>query len=808
MPLPFTISKLISMSKNQDEINRLLERQDKLYNSLKKIAKEVVALKEEINYLKSGASVSRKPKEKLEPIPEHKLQSSDFEAREKVQRPALERQEKKVAMEAEVPGLSSPFQEGFEKFVGENLISKIGIIILIIGVVIGAKYSIDNNLIQPLTRIVMGYMAGIGLLGFGMKLKEKYEKFSAVLVSGAMAVLYFITYAAYDFYGLIPQMLAFLLMVVFTAFTVFAAIQYKRSVIAYIGLVGAYAVPFLLSSGSGQYAVLFAYVAIINIGILVVAFKQDWRKLNYLAFFFTWLIYGGWLIDRYFRTDDFTLAIGFATLFFLIFYTTFLAYKLLRKEQFVKGDIVLLFLNSFLYFGIGFYLLEDHPIGKQVLGLFTLANAVLHFIVSYIIYKQDLVDKKVQYLVSGLVLTFITLAVPIQLDGNWVTLFWIAEAAILFWLGRTKNIAFYEKVSYVLMALAIGSLAQDWTENYGTYHKSNPESWIRPILNINFLTSVLFMAAFGFIYYLNQKEEYKSPINADNGLVRLLGIAIPVVLFLGVFASFALEIGNYWGQLYLDSYTSIPRESGSGDRSFYNHDLLQYNTVWLVNYTLLFLSVFSLLNLKIWKKEEVGFINLMLNGLGLFLFLVVGLFAVSELRDSYMDETLIEYYDRGIFNILIRYVSLIFAVALMVITYQYKKADFLKTDLGMIFEIALATVVIWFASSELIHWMDMAESEQSYKLALSILWGICSLILIGIGIYKQKKHLRIMALALFAGTLAKLFLYDISHLTTIGKTIVFVSLGVLLLVISFLYNKFKDEISGEEQMEEVEQIEE
>jgi uncharacterized membrane protein len=69
------------------------------------------------------------------------------------------------------------------------------------------------------------------------------------------------------------------------------------------------------------------------------------------------------------------------------------------------------------------------------------------------------------------------------------------------------------------------------------------------------------------------------------------------------------------------------------------------------------------------------------------------------------------------------------------------------------------------------------------------------LILIGLGIWKKKKYLRIGAIALFGITLYKLFFYDISDLDTIAKTIVFVSLGALLLIISFLYNKYKQIIS-------------
>jgi uncharacterized membrane protein len=93
--------------------------------------------------------------------------------------------------------------------------------------------------------------------------------------------------------------------------------------------------------------------------------------------------------------------------------------------------------------------------------------------------------------------------------------------------------------------------------------------------------------------------------------------------------------------------------------------------------------------------------------------------------------------------------------------------------------------------------MDLSDSEQSYKLGLSILWGLYALLLIILGIWKKKKHLRIGAIILFSFTLIKLFFYDISSLNTISKTIVFVSLGVLLLIISFLYNKYKHIIADE-----------
>jgi uncharacterized membrane protein len=113
------------------------------------------------------------------------------------------------------------------------------------------------------------------------------------------------------------------------------------------------------------------------------------------------------------------------------------------------------------------------------------------------------------------------------------------------------------------------------------------------------------------------------------------------------------------------------------------------------------------------------------------------------------------------------------------------------------FNILIFGSVLWLASSELIHWMDIAESEQSYKFGLSILWGSYALLGIALGIWKNRKYLRISAIVLFAVTLAKLFLYDITELNSLAKTIAFVSLGILLLIISFLYNKYKQLIFDE-----------
>jgi len=592
--------------------------------------------------------------------------------------------------------------------------------------------------------------------------------------------------------------MAFALMLIFTVFTVIAAINYNRQIIAHIGLVGAYAVPFLLSEGSGKVAILFTYMAILNIGILAIAFKKYWKPLYYVSFGLTWLIFLSWYVTKYQTNEHFGLALVFASIFFSIFYLTFLSYKLLQKEKFVTDDIILLMINSFVFYGIGYGILDGHQTGKQLLGLFTLSNALVHFIASVIIYRQKLADKNIHYLIAGLVLVFITIAVPVQLDGNWVTLLWAGEAALLFWIGRTKNVPFYEKLSYPLMILAFFSIIQDWGYVYNSYNPENPSSRITTLFNINFLTSTLFIAAFGFINVLNQKKNYPSYLQTQNAISRIISFAIPAILIFTIYYAFRMEIANYWNQLYTDSAIKINSENQEYPDYYWNHDLNRFKTIWIINYSLLFVSILTFANLRKLKNQQLGLINLGLIVFALVVFLTQGLYNLSELRENYLEQTLSQYYNRGTVNLWMRYISFSFVALALYAIYKYIKQEFTQSNFKVAFELLLHTTILWIASSELINWMDIFKSEQSYKLGLSILWGMYSLFLIAFGIWKKNKPMRIGAIALFGVTLIKLFFYDISHLNTIAKTIVFVSLGVLLLIISFLYNKYKHLISDDE----------
>ncbi|MEJ5960759.1 DUF2339 domain-containing protein [Pedobacter immunditicola] len=766
---------------HSDKLGSLLLQLENLQVRQEGFGAEIKALKVEIRNIQSLLSADADPIQQSTPVPAP------------VQKAAVAAQ----------PSFSAQFsrknmgKSDFEKFVGENLISKIGILILIIGVGIGAKYAIDHDMVSPLTRIILGYFVGAALLGFAIKLKAKYENYSAVLISGAIAILYFITYAAYDLYSLMPQSLTFATMVVFTAFAVIAATQYNKQVIAHIGLVGAYGVPFLLSDGSGNVLVLFSYMAIINIGILIVSFKRYWKPLLYVSFGLSWLIFLGWALSAPNSGDYFSIGLAFSTVFFLVFYVSSLAYKISKAENFDLGDVTLILLNAFIYYGIGYFILQSHTTGAQLLGLFTLGNAIIHFMVSLVIYKKKLADKKIFYLILAMVITFITMAVPVQLDGGYVTVLWTVEAALLFYLGRIRNIAIYEKLSLPLIILAFGSLLHDW-QNYDTYTYS--EEIVRPLLNVDFLTACIFIAAFAWMYQISKtvNDNPEKSVRIESMLTYL----IPAILLVAAYMTFRLEIVKYFDGLLVKTQIKIETAGATNypiRRFNFDYELLKTACIYI--YTLFFAALLTVANLKKIKLETLATVCMVINLVVLLAFLTQGLYYLSMLRDNYLFQNN-EFFTSGGINIGIRYVSLAFFALLLFQCYHLSRSGLLKRKVKNGFDYVLYISLLWILSSELINIISLQRLSGSYKLGLSILWGLYALFLIIMGLAKKKKHLRIGAITLFAVTLAKLFLYDIGHLNTIAKTIVFVSLGVLLLLISFLYNKYKHLITDDAEIKD------
>ncbi|MBB1541327.1 MAG: DUF2339 domain-containing protein [Flavobacteriaceae bacterium] len=782
----------------EQRIGNLLYRQSVFYKEIKQLENELAELKRQSNFSSvSAANTVKTPAEKPTERPVEKTIERPTEApAEKTTETPVITAPSTPKPQFSLPTINRPKQPSdLEKIIGESWINKIGILIVIIGVAIGAKYSIENELISPLTRIILGYLVGIGLLGFGIKLKPKFEGYSAVLVSGSISIFYFITYFAYSFYNLIPQILAFAMMLIFTVFTVFAAIKYNRVVIAHIGLIGAYAVPFLLSSGSGRVDILFSYMLIINLGILFISIKRDWKTLHYSAFFFTWLIYGSWFADKSFYSSlqgYEALGIGFATAFFLIFYGVSLFNNIISKEKLDKINIILILLNSFIYFGFGYGIFNSNTKLDTYLGLFTLFNAVIHFVVLFFIKSKKLADSTLFYSTLGMVFTFITIAIPIQLDGSWVTLLWIAQGTILFWIGKTKNIPIYEKISLPILGLSFLSLLEDWS-----FYRYANNGDIQAFWNINFLTGILAILGYGFVVYLSRKHDETEENQKFSPFNAIKSFYLPALLVLTAYLTFRNEIAYYFNYWLENSSLKGKEISEIDEYSLYNYDINVFKNIYLIAYSLVFFGGMALLNFYKFKNKVLGISAIVIGLLTLLSAQTFGLEELGELRYAYINGGSNEYFDVNFNYILVRYLlwgSVAFALWAI---FKNTKSIIENTKFHIFLEMVIHISILNFLSNELVTWMDIAGYQDIFKLGLSILWSVYSLLLVSLGIYKKKKYLRISALVLFGVTLAKLFLYDISNLSTISKTVVLIVLGLLLLIISFLYNKFKDKIGDE-----------
>ncbi|MBP8240471.1 MAG: DUF2339 domain-containing protein, partial [Saprospiraceae bacterium] len=171
------------MPNEYDSIRLLEEQLQALTARQSHLSEDIEQLRAEINRVKAGVRMAALPKDELltdwAPV-RGSMFESDRPADPVPPRPAV--QPAPPVMEPRPAKAKSDM----EKFIGENLINKIGIAITIIGVGIGAKYAIDRDLISPLMRIVAGYVFGLAMLGVAVRLKPSYTNFSAVLLSGAM----------------------------------------------------------------------------------------------------------------------------------------------------------------------------------------------------------------------------------------------------------------------------------------------------------------------------------------------------------------------------------------------------------------------------------------------------------------------------------------------------------------------------------------------------------------------------------------------------------------------------------------------
>jgi uncharacterized membrane protein len=681
-----------------------------------------------------------------------------------------------------------------EKFIGENILSKVAITILVIGIAFFVKFAIDKEWINEAARVGIGILCGGIVLGFAHRLHKRFKAFSSVLVAGGIAVFYFTIGIAFHEYHLFGQTTAFIIMLLITAFSVFISVLYDRAELAALSLIGGFATPFMVSTGEGNYMVLFIYVLVLDLGMLVLAYLRKWNLINIMAYCFTMALYFGWLQTKVIgeANPPYKGAMIFAALFYVVFVLMNIINNVKEKRQFGALELSILISNTFLFYGAGMEILHNyHP---ELKGLFSLLMALFNLVCSWLLYKKLKSDPKLVYLMIGLTLTFITLVAPVQLQGNYITIFWALEAVLLIWLAQKSGIALYRFASGIITGLMCFSLFMDWGQVYTTYQNTIEDI----VLNKGFITGFVSSLALLAIVLLLRKEteQVKSfGITLNPKAYRnLLSIGFVVLLyFTGMF-----EVGYQLTQ-----------------RVYYGVSI----AIMIGSYHLLF---FSLLNLAVNKLEQ----DAARPALYVFNFINAAVFVLFFTAFPVLDlkENLFNSYENQL-GFIFHYVSiacLVFTVFQMHkainrpgSTIKYNKA--LNTVL-------LSVAVVYLASSELVLHVfkitlpaqfasineELTSKYEVYdavkahivKIGFPILWGVLAFLFLFIGMKRSNKTFRIVSLVLIAIILLKLFTYDIKDASEAGKIVAFIILGVVLLIISFMYQKIKALLLDDDQKKE------
>ncbi|QDU66200.1 DUF2339 domain-containing protein [Engelhardtia mirabilis] len=398
------------------------------------------------------------------------------------------------------PPPPGPFDRAIERataavrefFTGGNTVVRVGLLVLLVGVVLLLKYSADHALFPIELRMASAALLGFALIATGLWQRVARPSFGLPLQGAGVATLYLVVFFSLRAYQLLPAPLAFGLMAgVALASGVLAVAQNSLALIV-IGVFGGFMAPILASTGGGDHVVLFSYYLLLNLLIVAVAWFRSWRPLNLLGFAFTFGIGTLWGVTSY-RPEHFASTEPFLIAFFLL-YVAIVVIFALRRPADLRGwvDGSLTFGTPLAVLGLQYALVEDRPFG---MAYTTLAMAVVYVGLAFVLYKRaprvmrNLVEA---FLVLGV--GFATLAVPYGFSNQSLAgATWAVEGLGLFWIGVRQKRALSRIAGVALQPMAGCALV--WSLLAG----QTPST--QPILNAPFAASTLLaLSALGIAY--------------------------------------------------------------------------------------------------------------------------------------------------------------------------------------------------------------------------------------------------------------------------------------------------------------------
>ncbi len=621
----------------------------------------------------------------------------------------------------------------FEKLIGENLFSKIGILILVIGVGFFVKYAIDRDWISEVTRAVLGFAVGIGLWGLAYPIRERYRSFSSVLAGGGYAVCFVTTAIAYNIYSIFTPIASLIIMVTLTAAMIGCALWLDRRELAIVAVAGGFVAPFIAGDPDGSYLMLMVYVALLDAAVFVITMRRGWWILPLISCVPTWIVAaicvftGGNLPFRCWATL-------IVTIYFLMFSLPLVS--VMRRNDncpsLMTWLIIMTMANAFAYLWLATRLAAKIPFLNPVEGIFPLFVAALYAAVFCRYYRRDGMTE-LQNLILGLVIGFALLFWPIQFSTMSVVVSGLAAtmaALSLMFTLTARRIYHYAScgVALLVMLLLTGTEPRDFDTCF----------WTDIICGISFLT---------VSWLVDRRALYAAVIP---GRKVLYGI----MLWAGVIAL----LGGVW---------TLADHFAEGESALML--LMAAIAAAMLAVSLATLHGGYLL----WSFPGFAalfFVLLPLNGTGDSAIGEISLWTAAALFAAVIAVSGMKGFSRNITGPLSRRVYTVY--------------------FNLSYTVLAVAVTLYGLRS--------AGASDSYSAGLSVAMTLCGAAQMIIGLNRHVKVVRMTGLSLFGIVIAKLVLHDLWLMSPVGRIIVFILLGVILLAISFLYQRLRTVIFADE----------
>lgn len=732
-----------------EKINLLQKRMTGLYKEIEKTGPKPVTL----------------PVEQLKAASEKEIKIAPLQIPvEKPPEPQKEPEEITTGITGEIHEKELKQWLKLERIIGERWLVWVGALALAAGFGVFMKYAFEQGWINEALRIIIGFLGGLLLIFFSEFL---YRKNFQALAQGISALgfilLYLTAFTAYHFYHMIGAGTAFILFFASSVGGMYAAIHHNSFPTAFLSTLGAFLIPLFLADPAytAYYEPkLFSYLFIINLGVLYSSSLKKWRILSLFSFCFTVFYFNTWYFQRYTHAD-FSLALGFAVIYFITFSLISTIYSIIRKGHSKWEDIVLVIANPVVFFML-LYNLMDNKALTGILPCIPLFMAAYHFILAGIIRKLNGKDIFLYFALIGTAVGLLTLPVPMLVESYWITTVWGAEALILLAIGSLldrKSLRVGGLSIFFLVVLRLFIL--DSAIPY------NRISCSCLFFNLKFLALLLSSFSFGL---------------AGFSLGRLKNITPEEKAYSGTLWT-AFIVGLFWiANVEIFSYFS--------------------SQVWLhgiewISTTVLW-TVFSFFLFLIGVKEKLPAFRTT----GLILITATFIKAIADSFFTYR-------YTYGclfLFNLkFLSVAALLFTMAYAASLYgseRIEKTAFEKTAVPYLWTLFIILLFVELNVEYVYSCTGIwGLGEQKMMAALSFLWILYGFGLLIAGIMKKSLPLRISALSLFGITLLKVLFVDMQSVGQIYKILLLLGIGFILLVCAYFYRRYRKRLEDSQKDE-------